>query len=93
MRQWQAMFYNNRFSATPMVNPDFVAISRAYNIPAENVTSREELDAAIERMVSHDGAYMINVNIEPEDMVFPMVAPGSNVDEILINQTTKYTKA
>ncbi len=93
VRQWQAMFYNNRFSATPMVNPDFVAISRAYNIPAENVTSREELDAAIERMVSHDGAYMINVNIEPEDMVFPMVAPGSNVDEILINQTTKYTKA
>lgn len=90
VRQWQAMFYNNRFSATPMVNPDFRMISAAYNIPAEDVTDRSQLDAAIERMVSHDGAYLLNVNIEPEDMVFPMVAPGSNVDEILINQTTKY---
>ena len=84
------MFYNNRFSATPMVNPDFRMISAAYNIPAEDVTDRSQLDAAIERMVNHDGAYLLNVNIEPEDMVFPMVAPGSNVDEILINQTTKY---
>lgn len=90
VRQWQAMFYHDRFSATPMVNPDFVEICKAYNIPAENVCSREELDAAIERMVKHDGAYLLNVNIEPEDMVFPMVAPGSNVDEILINRTTKY---
>ena len=90
VRQWQAMFYHNRFSATPLVNPDFVEICKAYNIPAENVGSREELDAAIERMVKHDGAYLLNVNIEPEDMVFPMVAPGSNVDEILINRTTKY---
>ncbi len=90
VRQWQAMFYHDRFSATPMVNPDFVAISKAYNIPAENVGSREELDAAVDRMVNHPGAYLLNVNIEPEDMVFPMVAPGSDVDEILINQTTKY---
>ena len=90
MRQWQAMFYHDRFSATPMVNPDFVAISKAYNIPAENVGSREELDAAVDRMVNHPGAYLLNINIEPEDMVFPMVAPGSDVDEILINQTTKY---
>jgi len=90
VRQWQAMFYNNRFSATPMVNPDFAAISLAYNIPAEDVTDRSQLDAAIERMVNHNGAYLLNVNIESEDMVFPMVAPGSNVDEILINRTTKY---
>ena len=90
VRQWQAMFYHNRFSATPLVNPDFKMISAAYNIPAEDVTDRSQLDAAIERMVNHDGAYLLNVNIEAEDMVFPMVAPGSNVDEILINQTTKY---
>lgn len=90
VRQWQAMFYNNRFSATPLVNPDFVTLSSAYNIPAENVTSRDKLDGAIRRMIEHDGAYLLNVNIEPEDMVFPMVSPGSNIDEILINQTTKY---
>ena len=90
VRQWQAMFYNNRFSATPLVNPDFVAISSAYGIPAENVNKRSELDGAIKRMLHEDGAYLLNVNIESEDMVFPMVSPGSAIDEILINATTRY---
>ena len=90
VRQWQAMFYNNRFSATPMVNPDFVAIAAAYGIPAENVSCRAELDSAIARMAAHDGAYLLNVNIDPTDMVVPMVTPGSAIDNILINATDKY---
>lgn len=90
VRQWQAMFYNNRFSATPMVNPDFVTVASAYGIPAEQVSSRAELDAAIGRMLSHDGAYLLDVNIDPTDMVFPMTVPGAVVDDILINETTKY---
>lgn len=90
VRQWQAMFYNNRFSATPLLNPDFVAIAAAYGIPAERVSCRAELDEAIKRMISHDGAYLLDINIEPQDMVFPMVAPGAAVDEILLNPTTKY---
>lgn len=90
VRQWQAMFYNNRFSATPMVNPDFVAIAAAYGIPAEDVSCRAELDSAIARMAAHDGAYLLNVNIDPTDMVFPMVTPGSAIDNILINATDKY---
>lgn len=90
VRQWQAMFYSNRFSATPMVNPDFVAIAAAYGIPAENVSCRAELDSAIARMAAHDGAYLLNVNIDPTDMVFPMVTPGSAIDNILINATDKY---
>ncbi|MCM1077145.1 MAG: biosynthetic-type acetolactate synthase large subunit [Bacteroides sp.] len=90
VRQWQAMFYNNRFSATPMINPDFVTIAQAYGFGAEHVATRAELHAAIERMMSHNGAYLLDVNIEPEDMVFPMVVPGAAIDEILINQTTKY---
>ncbi len=90
VRHWQAMFYNNRFSATPMVNPDFVAIAAAYGIPAENVSCRAELDSAIARMAAHDGAYLLNVNIDPTDMVFPMVTPGSAIDNILINATDKY---
>lgn len=90
VRQWQAMFYNNRFSATPMVNPDFVTIAAAYGIPAENVSCRAELDGAIARMTAHDGAYLLNVNIDPTDMVFPMVTPGSAIDNILLNQTDKY---
>ncbi|MDE6174069.1 MAG: acetolactate synthase large subunit, partial [Duncaniella sp.] len=90
VRQWQAMFYNNRFSATPMVNPDFIAIAAAYGIPAENVSCRAELDEAIARMSAHDGAYMLNVNIDPTDMVFPMVTPGSAIDNILIITNDKY---
>lgn len=90
VRQWQAMFYNNRFSATPMVNPDFVTIAEAYGFKAERVACRAELDDAIARMLSHDGTYVLDVNIDPEDMVFPMVVPGAAVDDILINQTTKY---
>ena len=90
VRQWQAMFYNNRFSATPMVNPDFVTIAEAYGFHAEWVACRAELDAAIARMMNHEGTYLLDVNIDPEDMVFPMVVPGAAVDDILINPTTKY---
>lgn len=91
VRQWQAMFFNNRFSQTPMLNPDFIAIAGAYGIAGENVASREELQGAIDRMVAHDGTYIINVNIDATDMIFPMIAPGHAVDDILINQNTKFT--
>ena len=86
VRQWQSMFYNDRFMGTPLLNPDFAMVSRAYGIPAEDVSEMSQLDAAIERMIKADTAYMLNVNIETEDMVFPMVTPGSAVDEILINR-------
>lgn len=91
VRQWQAMFFNNRFSQTPMLNPDFIAIAAAYGIAGENVASREELDGAIERMTGHQGSYIINVNIDADEMIFPMIAPGRAVDDILLNQTTTFT--
>lgn len=90
VRQWQTMFYHNRYSATPMVNPDFVAIAKAYGFQAEDVTSRDELPAAIARMTAHDGPHLLNVNIDPTDMVFPMIVPGAAVDDILITPTRKY---
>lgn len=90
VRQWQSMFYNNRFSATPLFNPDFVGIATAYGIAGERVSCRSELDGAIDRMMRHEGAYLLDVNIEAEDMVFPMVPPGSAVDEILLAPGKKY---
>lgn len=90
VRQWQSLFYGNRFSATPMINPDFVAIAAAYRIAAENVDCRSELDGAISRMIASDGPYLLNVNIDPTDMVFPMVPPGASIDHILLNPTDKY---
>lgn len=92
VRQWQELFFGSRFMATPLVNPDFAMVSRAYGIPAEDVTDISQLDNAIRRLVSSETSYMINVNIRPEDMVFPMIAPGSAVDEIMLNRTKKYQK-
>lgn len=90
VRQWQALFFNDRFSQTPLVNPDFVMIAKAYGLGAEEVKSREELDGAIERMLNHDGAYLINVNIDEHDMIFPMTPAGSNVDHIMLNASECY---
>ncbi|MFA4086507.1 MAG: thiamine pyrophosphate-binding protein, partial [Paramuribaculum intestinale] len=91
VRQWQAMFYDNRFSQTPMVNPDFVAIVRAYGIKAENVERREDLEPAIRRMMEHPGAYMLNVRVDERDMVFPMTPGGEAVDYILLDEDTVFS--
>ena len=68
-----------------MVNPDFVAICEAYGIKAENVDDRSQLSDAIDRMVKSKNAYLLNVNIDPTDMIFPMIPLGAAVDEMLVN--------
>lgn len=90
VRQWQSLFFHDRFSQTPLVNPDFVMIANAYGIVAENVETRDTLDAAIGRMVKHDGAYLLNVNIDETDMIFPMTPAGANVDHIMLSPTECY---
>lgn len=90
VRQWQAMFFGSRFSQTPMLNPDFSVIAAAYGITAENVASREELPGAVSRMAAHKGAYLLNVSIDATDFIFPMITPGSAVDDILIDKDRKY---
>ena len=90
VRQWQSLFFHDRFSQTPLLNPDFVMIAKAYGIEAENVVSREELPAAIGRMLSHDGAYLLNVNIDETDMIFPMTPAGAHVDHVMLNATETY---
>lgn len=90
VRQWQELFFNSRYSATPMTNPDFVALAAAYGIAGENVPHRDNLDDAIRRMKDHDGAYLLNVNIEEMGMIFPMTPGGHGVDEILLNSTEYY---
>lgn len=86
VRQWQEMFFNGRYSQTPLLNPDFVTLAKAYGIAAENVEKRTDLAAAIERMKSHNGAYILNVSIDPDDNVFPMIPIGAAVDEILLDK-------
>ncbi len=90
VRQWQNLFYHQRFSQTPLLNPDFIAIARAYGIEGMDIHDRSELKEGIERMLAHDGAFVLNVAIDPEDMVFPMVAPGKAIDNMLIDPNTVF---
>lgn len=90
VRQWQNLFYNRRFSQTPMLNPDFVAVSAAYGIAAEDVTDRAELKAAVGRMLADERPYLLNVQIDETDMVFPMTPSGSAVDHIFLAQGCLY---
>lgn len=90
VRQWQAMFYHNHFSQTPMINPDFVTIASAYGIRGERVSRRDQLNDAIGRLLADDESYLLDVNIDPTDMVFPMIVPGASVDEVLIDADTHY---
>ena len=90
VRQWQNLFYHQRFSQTPLLNPDFITIARAYGIEGIDIHDRSELKEGIERMLAHDGAFVLNVAIDPEDMVFPMVAPGKAIDNMLIDPNTVF---
>lgn len=90
VRQLQTVYYGARYSATPLINPDFVAIAKAYGIGAEDVADRSQLDAAIERLVSAEGSYLINVNIDENDMVFPMTKGGDDIDHIMLNLNEFY---
>jgi len=84
VRQWQEMFFDERYSFTNMQNPDFVAIAKAYRIDGSEVHKREELDAAIADMLKDDKPYLLVVNVEKKGMVFPMVPAGACVTNILL---------
>lgn len=90
VRQWQTLFYDRRFSATELVNPNFVMLANAYGIPAEEVETPDQLDAAIGRMFAHKGAYLLNINIDPEELVYPMTPAGAPCTTILLNKVEKY---
>lgn len=84
VRQWQELFFDERYSETHLENPDFIKIAEAYQIKGEKVTERKDLDAAIERMLAHDGPYLLEVVVETKGMVYPMVPGGGCVTDVLI---------
>jgi acetolactate synthase-1/2/3 large subunit len=84
VRQWQQMFFQSRYSFTEMVNPDFVKINEAYGIKAKKITERSNLISALEEMIAHDGPYFLEVKVEKEDNVFPMIPTGASVSEIIL---------
>ena len=84
VRQWQYMFFNKRYSFTPMCNPDFEKIAEGYNIPCRTVVERKDLDAAIREMLDTKGPFLLQCAVMEEDNVLPMTPPGGNVDEMLL---------
>ncbi len=82
VRQWQDMFFDKRYASTKLVNPDFIKIANAYNIPGKKVTKREDLLSSLQEMLASKGPYILDIAIENEGNVFPMVEPGSSVSEI-----------
>lgn len=85
VRQWQQMFFDRRYSFTELDNPDFCKIAEAYNIKAQKVSERADLKEAIEDMLIHDGPFFLEVVVEKEDNVFPMIATGCSVEEVRLS--------
>jgi acetolactate synthase-1/2/3 large subunit len=82
VRQWQQLFFDKRYASTEMVNPDFVKIAEGYFIDTKRVTEREEMTAAVAEMMKSDRPYLLEVCVEKENNVFPMIPSGASVSDI-----------
>lgn len=85
VRQWQEMFFEKRYSFTEMLNPNFVKIAEAYSIPAMRVSAAADLDAALETMLNAKNSFLLEVMVEKQGKVFPMVPAGCGVGEIRLS--------
>ena len=82
VRQWQQLFFEKRYASTEMVNPDFTAIAKGYYIKSKKVSKREELSSAVEEMINSKDSFFLEVVVEKEANVFPMIQSGASVSEI-----------
>lgn len=82
VRQWQQLFFDKRYAATELINPDFIAVAKGYYIDAKKVTKRDDLKDAIAEMMASDKPYFLEVRVEKEDNVFPMIPSGASVSEV-----------
>ena len=93
VRQWQDMFWQRRKSFTRMLNPCYELIAQGYHIPYEAVTERNNLRAAIEKMLATDGPYILECAIKEDDDVMPMTPPGKSVEEMMLASPSPSEKA
>ena len=84
VRQWQQLFFDRRYSETYLLNPDFIKVAEGFGIKGKKVLHRPELDNALQEMLDYRGPYFLEVNIEKEDNVFPMVPTGASVSEVIL---------
>ena len=83
VRQWQDLFYKRRYVATPLSGPDFVKLAEAYGIPGLKVKRKEEVAPVIKQAMEHEGSFVIDFVVEPEENVYPMVPPGKAIAEFM----------
>ena len=84
VRQWQQLFFDKRYASTTMINPDFITIAKGYHIEAKQVTERSQLADAVKEMMESQDAYFLEVKVEQEENVFPMIPTGAAVSDILL---------
>jgi acetolactate synthase-1/2/3 large subunit len=82
VRQWQELFFDKRYASTELINPDFQTIAKGYHVPSVKITERDDLDGAIKQMVESEGPFLMEVVVEKEGNVFPMVPAGASVSDI-----------
>jgi len=82
VRQWQERFFDNRYSFVDIESPDFMKIADAYGIKCKKVENREDLAAAVDEMLASETAFLLEVKVEKEDNILPMIEPGSGVGDV-----------
>jgi len=82
VRQWQQLFFDKRYASTELVNPDFITISKGYRIESRRVEKRDELNQSVKDMLDYNGPYLLEVCVNKEENVFPMIPTGSSVSDI-----------
>ena len=85
VRQWQQLFFDKRYASTEMINPDFVKIAEGYYIDAKKVDKRSDLKKAVNEMINSKKPYFLEVCVEKEDNVFPMIPSGASVSDIRLD--------
>ncbi|PKL60655.1 MAG: acetolactate synthase catalytic subunit, partial [Methanomicrobiales archaeon HGW-Methanomicrobiales-4] len=90
VRQWQELFYERRYSYTELPEGNFAGIAQAYGIAAETVTLADDVEGALRRALDHKGPYLLDIRVEREENVFPMVPAGAAISEMIVGKHTNH---
>ena len=84
VRQWQQLFFDRRYSSVELQNPDFLKIAEGFGVSGRRISTAEELEEGVREMLQHEGPFLLHVDVEKEENIFPMVPSGAAVDEIVL---------
>ncbi len=82
VRQWQELFNDSRYASTGLHNPDFIKIAEGFGVPGRKITKSKELDQALEELLDTEGPFLLEVEVQQEGNIFPMITPGASVSDI-----------